>query len=141
MKIKNIVNLQGCYSAHDVGEKALPQGSFYKVLLTLKFAEEDTYKEGCDPNSANSTHLDLDIKGYTQEELINSIKSYFGVEREAIELNACEDKGRIDVQLMETEDGSSPNNVDMESWREGSLRLWAVNYSLYIGIVIPNIKL
>jgi hypothetical protein len=105
----------------------------YETGAPLKVAEEDLYEEGCVPHSA--THFVCHGISFSQETvagLIAEIAEFFGVMAMDVELDACEEPGRIDVAVMETEDGMPASDREIEEWKRKELRLWHVIYSFNV---------
>lgn len=107
----------------------------YKINGLLKFSEEDSFEEGCLPDTAQSYHVDMEFIGDTPESIINKVMEFLGVDKDAVELNACEDIGRVDFAITENADGNKlydyPNQV--EAWKHEEIRAW---YCIYTGNVV-----
>jgi hypothetical protein len=93
-------------------------------------SEEDVYTEGCIPNSGNGGVLDIQFKGDTVEDVIEQIKDYYG--EDGMEINSCDEPGRVDIHRLETADGIEPSERQLQQWREGDFRLWLCSYTYYI---------
>lgn len=97
----------------------------------MKLVEVDDYKKGCLPDTAFHMDMDVTFKGETSKELIENIKNFFGVDNEAIELNACDEKGRIDISTLENRDADLASDYEIELWKEGKCTLYACIYTFY----------
>jgi hypothetical protein len=109
----------------------------YQINNFLKFAEEDNWKEGCDPNTTQSFMVDVSFYGATAEEVIQKAAEYLGVEEDGILRNSCDEKGRVDFQLMEDADSTSPSKQQIKDWKKGNCRLWEVTYTANVEKVTP----
>jgi len=110
----------------------------YEINGVHQFTEEDTYNEGCQPNSGNSGFLShIKIKADTVEELIKKLFSElcFKYDKDAMELDACDEDGRIDISVMEDENGSEATASELKAWKEGNKRLWSGIYTAHVELV------
>ena len=109
----------------------------YEINGVHRFTEEDIYNDGCQPKTGSSDYIKLNIKANTVDELIQKLFSElcFTYSKEALELNACDEEGRIDIQVMEDENGSEASKNELASWKNGKKRLWLGNYSANIELV------
>lgn len=90
--------------------------------------EVDIYKEGCQ-QPYFSTCVAINMSADNQDILLQKICDFLDVENNDIEVNACDEKGRIDVQLMEDVDSNKPSKGDIASWKMGKKKLWLSTYS------------
>ena len=104
----------------------------YEINGYIKHAEEDSWENGCDPTSGNSFFGDTQFKADSIEKLITYLCQHCGAERDAVTLDACEEPGRIDIQVMENGEGYHASNPEMESFRKGNCRLWLADYSFQV---------
>lgn len=102
----------------------------YEVDGWLKLAEEDTYEGGCIGGTTMATGPDA-FKADTLDALIDQLRAFvpFTIAVNDIELDACDDDGRIDLSGLETNDGSEPTAAQLAAWKAGNYRLWAVTYT------------
>lgn len=107
----------------------------YKIDGLLKFSEEDSFEEGCLPDTAQMSEVDILWTGPTPENVINQVMEFLGVGKDSVDLNACEDIGRVDFALNEGGDGYKlydyPERV--EKWKAGKIKAW---YCVYTGYVV-----
>ncbi len=97
------------------------------------FTEEDIFNDGCQPNSG--THWDestFHLTSDTIRGLLDKVKKYFDVEEDALELDACEELGRLDVSRMEDKDGCNASAGELDSWKAGNTRLWLADYIMHV---------
>lgn len=106
----------------------------------LKFSELDTYADGCQPHSGYDCHINLPVKAATVGELIGKLCGLFDVEADAIEINACGEDGRIDVQKMENSNGDTPSTLELAAWKAERVDLYAVTYTCLVETVERSIN-
>lgn len=107
----------------------------YEARGFIKYAEEDTFQNGCDPDSTHGFDSDSPIfSGDTPAAVIADIAAFLGVHPDdaAISLDACDEPGRVDVQMMERDDGQEASAADVDAWKARKIRLWLVDYSFQI---------
>jgi hypothetical protein len=98
----------------------------------MKYSEEDNYEEGCLPDTGRSCSVDISFKANTSDELIQQLKEYFDVDDDAIELNSCDEDGRIDIFVIEDKNGENASDYNIKLWQDGKKILYAVTYSFYV---------
>ena len=102
----------------------------YTIGTILKHSELDLYAEGCQPETSQSTSFELNIKKLTLEGVLKELQSYLG---ESYQINPIGDElNRIDFQRMEDEEGLEATKGEIELWEEGKIKLWLVDYTVYI---------
>ena len=108
--------------------------TYFKIDSVLKFVEEDSYEEGCLPNTAQSHLIDVEFKGENPESVIQQFCDFLGVKNtpESVDKNACDENGRVDIALMENSEGYEATPSQVENWKEGNFKLF---YSVYSGVV------
>lgn len=109
--------------------------SQYEINGCLKMVEEDVFEHGCQPETGQSWHIDVKLSADSVAGLVEKVLEFCGGRPGAELLDACEEDGRIDVQVMETEDGLPASDADLDAWQEGKLRLWLADYSFRVELV------
>ena len=104
----------------------------YETRGALKFAEKDVFAEGCVFDGAYTTFVDYPIQSDSLPALLNSIADFVGCEVSDLELNACDEPGRIDAGVMESAEGYKATPNQIERWKTGNCDLWNCVYSLQI---------
>jgi hypothetical protein len=94
----------------------------------VKYAEEDIFSDGCIIGTGYSTSGDLSFSAETEETLIDSLVSFVGADKSSVELNACDEPGRVDICLLENADGFAASKRQIEAWKLGHERLWYCTY-------------
>ena len=103
----------------------------YETKGALKFAERDIFTEGCISDTAYSVFVDNPLQSDNLAQILKSISDFTGCEVEDIEVNACEEPGRIDAAVMETAEGFAATPHQLERWKTGDCDLWYAVYSFY----------
>ena len=105
----------------------------YEVNGWHKYGERDYYEEGCNPDEYVSFGGEDRWSAETVPDLLNKLRSFVGVGGDyEIELDACEEDGRVDISVMETNDSYTASTNELDKWKKGELALW---YSTYTFIV------
>ena len=113
--------------------------TYYQITGFNKFAEQDIYNDGCQPDTAQSFFVDHLIQQTSLDDLIKKAMNFLGIDdAKNVMLNSCEEQGRIDLQVYETDDGYPANDVDKANWKAGNKRLWLVCYSAQVSIIQEN---
>ena len=102
----------------------------YEITNILKHAEEDIFEHGCQPGTGTGNFIDISFKSRTVKDLIEQAAEF--LDCQDFQLNACEEIGRLDFQKHETFDGTTPTEAELERWKEGKLKLWLVDYSMWV---------
>lgn len=112
----------------------------YVATGSFKHADEDVYKNGCSADGFTTSLQREKIEASTLEELLDGIMTYCGCEdKKSVLLNACDELGRVDVQVYETKDGKTANSADLARWKRGERRLWLCDYSFEVEEVLSEI--
>lgn len=103
----------------------------YETKGALKFAERDMFAEGCIAEGAYNTFIDYPMQADNLTQILESIADFVGCDKSSIEVNACDEPGRIDAAIMETSEGypATPNQIDR--WKTGNCDLLYCVYSFY----------
>jgi hypothetical protein len=103
--------------------------TYYQIKGFLKFAEEDNWKEGCDPDTTTSFFVDVHFTGKSAEEVIEKAADFLGAQPDGIERNVCGELGRVDFATEECEDGTKPSKSELAAWKKGKQKIWYCVYS------------
>lgn len=106
----------------------------YEVTGWIKFSEEDDFNEGCQPDTTTTTQGDDIFKAATVKELIAKIVAFLGLDNDddAVELDTCDEPGRVDISQTEDEDGTRASERDLEKWKQGKIKLFYATYSFHV---------
>lgn len=122
--------------------------TYYKVKNMLKHAEEDHPQDGCIGNGFTLS-VTVEVVGPTIAQVIKEACEFLGLceadMADAVEINACgDDTGRVDVAVMEKENGWTASERELEAWRAGLKRMWYCVYTFHVikiteeAVVIPE---
>jgi len=106
----------------------------YEIDRVFCDTEEDTYENGCLPGTGTNFMITVRLSAATIEDLIRGLFEEIGVKQapDAVELDACDEDGRIDIQCMNDADNSEASSAELELWRAGKVKLWSANYTAHV---------
>ena len=105
----------------------------YEVNGWWKHGEQDFYETGCDPDRYVSFAGNERWSAETIPALLKQLRAFVGVDDDyEVELDACDEDGRVDISVMETNDSYTATPRQIEEWKRGELALW---YSTYTFVV------
>lgn len=106
----------------------------YEVNGWFKFAEQDSYDEGCLPETGFTFSGDERWSAETIPELLKKLRDFVGIDDDyEILLDSCEEDGRIDIQVMENADGYTVTSAGwFEKFKRGELALWYATYTFMV---------
>lgn len=97
----------------------------------LKHVELDNWENGC-TYTVQSYFVPNYFECNTREEAIRHCKDITGeIGDEGLELNACDEQGRIDVQVQEDENGNRLTPEQWEQFKAGKIDTYLATYSFY----------
>jgi len=103
------------------------------IIRTLhKFTEQDDYENGCLPDTGTSYEVPVSFQGETVADVISKASDFIGCGKEGIELDACDEKGRVDFAVTETVYGTTLTDMETAQWKAGELKAY---YAVYTGFV------
>lgn len=95
----------------------------------LKFSELDSWENGCS-GECETIFVKYQIESKNKEEAIQQVKDITGETcDDAIELNSCDEPGRVDVQVQEDEHGNRLTQDQWEEFKQGRIKAYLVTYS------------
>lgn len=97
-----------------------------------KFTEQDDYGNGCLPDTATSYDVPVSFKGESADDVIKKAADFVGCGNDGIELDACDEIGRVDFAVTEGDDGSPLTDRELAQWKAGEIKAY---YAVYTGIV------
>lgn len=108
----------------------------FEVDGWYRVTEEDSFEEGCLPETASHNSGNERFVGETQNELIDKLMEFVGAkEDETVLVNSCDDRGRIDICVMEDADGSTATEREIERWKNGEIKLYYSTYTFQVEFV------
>lgn len=103
----------------------------------LKFSEQDLWNDGCQPDTAQSYEVSVNFTGKTAQEVIDQITDFTGCGKDGVEINACDEPGRVDFAVTEDADGSPLSKSQWAQFKKGQIKAWYTVYSAYIEQTTP----
>lgn len=105
----------------------------YEVNGWLKHAEEDIWERGCQPGTERVDEGNDRFRADTMEDLIEKLMDFaLTTDKKAVLLNACDEIGRVDIQVTQGDDGLPLTESEQEVWKRGEKQAWLVNYSFRV---------
>lgn len=105
----------------------------YEVRGWTKTTEEDNWEKGCLPNSGSCLSGHDQFEAKTVEHLITYLMQFVGTDdRGCVTLDACDEAGRIDIQIMENAEGHHASRPELEAFKKGKCRLWLADYTFQV---------
>ena len=101
----------------------------YIVMGIEKVWEEDDYVNGC-IGKQHYIKIDVSFKSVDLKGLLDELREFTSCDD--ILLNSCDEQGRIDLQGYETADCETASETDVQLWRDGKKKLYAVTYTALI---------
>jgi len=102
----------------------------YESNGCIKFAEVDQWGDGCIDSPLNySIFVNYQVKGETLKDIKQAIADFTSCGIEGMDINSCDEIGRIDAQVMENTEGYPASEHELALWKEGNCTLFAVTYS------------
>ena len=108
----------------------------FAITGFYKYTEQDDLNNGRIGNSADY-FIDYAIKTDTLDEMKTRIADFLRCKVEALELDACEEVGRIESGHTENAGGNEANESELASWRKGETVLYYAVYSAYVMECMP----
>jgi len=101
----------------------------YEVDGWVKYVEEDDWKNGC---CGGGESLGGDDRFYASNipELLKQLQEF--VCEGNMEVDACEEKGRVDICQMENRNGYPLTCAEETRWRNGEGKAWYASYTFYV---------
>lgn len=104
------------------------------TVSTVHYSTElDTYEDGCiGGKDSRDTAYDVSFSSNSLPDLLQMVADHVGVSMKDVELDACEEPGRMDLCRTETVDGGEPSESEIALWREGKFDLYCATYTVYV---------
>lgn len=107
----------------------------YETNGYYKHSERDNWEHGCQDDYRSDDGHFLLTSG-TLDDLLGQMLAIAGVERkdakESVELNACDEAGRVDISLTENDDGLPATEGELTRWKAGEIDLWYATYTFHV---------
>lgn len=92
---------------------------------------QDDFENG-EIGKYQDSYVDHNLTATDSNEMIGKIKSVIGCNYGEMDINACEEIGRVDCSIMETSEGYRPTSKQMDSWRNGDMILYSCTYTFHV---------
>jgi hypothetical protein len=97
----------------------------------IKHVERDNWENGC-TDTVQSYFVSDYFECATKEEAIQYCKDVTGETDEgALDLNSCDEPGRIDIQVQEDENGNRLTQLQWDQFKAGEIDTYLATYSFY----------
>lgn len=96
-----------------------------------KSTEQDNFDEGC-IGGGSDYYFDYAMKDATLAGLKAKIANFHGCKPEELELDVCDEAGRIEWGKTENYEGYEASESELESWRKGETVLYYAVYTCYV---------
>ena len=106
--------------------------TYYQANGWLKFYELCTYEDGCLPHTGGLIDGKERFTSKTLQGLLDGLLSFVDGEKDCLELNSCDELGRVDISVLENADGYRATRQQIEAWKEGKLELWDAIYTFQV---------
>jgi hypothetical protein len=93
--------------------------------------EQDDYENGCIGNCSDNFY-DLRLQNATISGLLEKIAHHHGCTVPMLELDACDELGRVEFGRTENVEGYEASESELASWREGNTILFYAVETCYI---------
>ena len=105
----------------------------YIINNIYKMAEKDSFENGCDFTSSQTSLIDLKIESCSLSEVIEEFMSFVSCDdKKSVIIDSCDEDGRIDIQVTENGEGYTPSPYQIEQWKKGEFDLYAVTYTAQV---------
>lgn len=64
--------------------------------------------------------------------LLQKFLDFTGADSQSMELNACDEAGRVDICVLEDDHGCPATKRQIEEWKAGEIRLWNCIYTFKV---------
>lgn len=103
----------------------------YEITGFHKHIERDNWENGC-VGDGHSFFIPMHIKADSLADLKNQILSFVGAPDSAMDCDAGDEIGRIDIQKTENDYGLDPTSREESAFKAGEIDLWLADYSCYV---------
>ena len=97
----------------------------------FKMSVEDNFETG-EVGKCQDSYVDHNLTAIDSNEMIGKIKNVIGCTYGEMDINACEEMGRVDCSIMETVEGYQPTTKQLSQWRNGEMVLYYCTYTFQI---------
>lgn len=103
----------------------------YVISGFHKSTEQDDYENGCIGNGSDC-FIDYQIKTATLNDMKTKIASFIGCEVSDLDLDSCDEVGRIDCGRTENGEGYEATKDEVGAWKAGKHVLYYAVYTCFV---------
>lgn len=119
----------------EVEYKQTTPNRHYEARGWSAHVEEDDFNEGCNGKSLFKSGTDR-FTGKTVQDIVLEMMRFVGTsDNDAVELNSCDELGRVDISVQEDDDATIPSLSQIEDWKLGKCRLWYCTYTFNVRLM------
>lgn len=114
----------------------------YVVNNYHALSEKDNCLKGCYGETLHEWGK-IDIKASTITELLQKLQEEFKCKRDDIELNSCDNLGRVDIQVLQLK-AFECHKISAENYNKfekGEIDLWCTLYIMHVEMITTDIDL
>jgi hypothetical protein len=105
----------------------------YKIKGMTVYSDEDKYWSGCIPGTGWDYYdKDIHFEGETADEIVKKVADYFQQKVSDLSLDACDEKGRIDVGCLTNENVIQATKHELAQWKKGNIKLYRTVCIFYV---------
>lgn len=104
----------------------------YIIRGLYKYAEQDSFADGCLPDTAFDHSIDINFCAPTIADVIAEACRFVDAEDDAVERDACGDRGRVDIAVLENAAGQRLSGHEIPLWKVGKMDAWYVVYTGFV---------
>jgi hypothetical protein len=93
--------------------------------------EQDHFDHGC-IGDCGFKIVDVSFEDSSLIGLIKSVSDFIGSDYYEIDPCGDNENSRIDWQVLETAEGHSPSDYELEQWEQGNIDLYLCNYTAQV---------
>ena len=111
----------------------------YRIKSAIWMCEEDSWDNGCLPDTSKSKFSELSIKAHTLDNLLSELYRQTNSTKADCLFNACGEIGRIDIQWNSSKPFSffRISKSTTVEWRNGGINAWLNDFSVYVEKIEP----
>lgn len=99
----------------------------------IKFGEEDSFKNGCLPETSFLYSGTDTFTGNTLESLIEECQRFCGSSNQNdLVLDSCGEIGRLDISVLVNEAGITASIGEIKLWKKGKIKLYSCVYTFHV---------
>ena len=106
----------------------------YRVKGFIAHSMPDNWGNGCDFDKSHTIFGETEWHAATLKGLITQLCDELKAEEDDVTLDACEEPGRIDIQVYQLLPFAPHRLSDKarKEWQEGKRQVWLTGYSFYV---------